>query len=228
MQLTLIETKEQRQPIISEDSPVIAHPPGGAAEDGAVEFGRFRVLMRQRRLLAGGVPIELGTRAFDVLMVLLEADGSLVTRDELLTRAWPGIVVSPDNLKVQVCALRKALGKDHDVIRTEPGRGYRLTAAVRRSSIADTECLPVADATEATAGSNAMLPVQLSAIAARLACLEGKLAEALQLLNERSQRDLDPFRPHGCWLGFSDRAKRRSSFGNGADASGATTFRRNG
>ena len=102
-----------------------------AADDRTLAFGRFRVLLRQRQLVADGVPIELGTRAFDLLLVLLEADGSLVTKDELLSRAWPGIVVAEENLKVQISALRKALGEDRDFIRTEFGRGYRFTGAVR-------------------------------------------------------------------------------------------------
>jgi DNA-binding winged helix-turn-helix (wHTH) protein len=101
-----------------------------AAADATLEFGRFRVLLRQRQLLADGVPVEVGTRAFDLLLVLLEADGSLVTKDELMSRVWPGIVVAEENLKVHICALRKALGEDRDVIRTEFGRGYRFTAAV--------------------------------------------------------------------------------------------------
>jgi DNA-binding winged helix-turn-helix (wHTH) protein len=101
--------------------------PGAAA---TLEFGRFRVLLRQRQLLAGGVPIELGTRAFDLLLALLEADGSLVTKDELLRRVWPGIVVAEENLKTQIFALRKALGEDREFIRTEFGRGYRFTATV--------------------------------------------------------------------------------------------------
>src|SRR6266853_2846235 len=102
-----------------------------AAAEATLEFGRFRVLLRQRRLVADGVPIELGTRAFDLLLVLLEADGSLVTKDELLSGAWPGIVVAEENLKVQISAVRKALGEDRDLIRTEFGRGYRFTGAVR-------------------------------------------------------------------------------------------------
>ena len=102
-----------------------------AAADKTLAFGRFRVRLRQRQLVADGVPIELGTRAFDLLLVLLEADGSLVTKDELLSRVWPGIVVAEENLKVQISALRKALGEDRDFIRTEFGRGYRFTEAVR-------------------------------------------------------------------------------------------------
>src|SRR5882672_4890363 len=110
-----------------------------AAADATLAFGRFRVLLRQRQLVVDGVPIELGTRAFDLLLVLLEADGSLVTKDELLSRVWPGIVVAEENLKVQISALRKALGEDRDFIRTEFGRGYRFTAAVR-STIAWNAC----------------------------------------------------------------------------------------
>src|SRR5271166_7177196 len=97
----------------------------------SLEFGRFRVLLRQRQLIADGAPVELGTRALDLLLVLLEADGLLVTKEELFRHVWPGIVVAEENLKVQISALRKALGEDRDFIRTEFGRGYRFTAAVR-------------------------------------------------------------------------------------------------
>jgi DNA-binding winged helix-turn-helix (wHTH) protein len=102
--------------------------------DARFEFGRFRVLLRRRQLVADGMPIELGTRAFDLLLALLDADGSLVTKGELLSRGWPGIVVAEDNLKVQISALRKALGKDRDLILTEFGRGYRFTGTVRSAS----------------------------------------------------------------------------------------------
>jgi DNA-binding winged helix-turn-helix (wHTH) protein len=102
-----------------------------AAAEPSLEFGRFRVLLRQRLLLADAAPIELGTRAFEFLLALLEADGSLVSKKDLLDRVWPDTVVVEQNLKVQVSALRRALGEDRDFIRTEFGRGYRFTAAVR-------------------------------------------------------------------------------------------------
>jgi DNA-binding winged helix-turn-helix (wHTH) protein len=102
-----------------------------ATSEASLEFGRFRVLLRQRLLVADGVPIELGTRAFELLLALLEANGALVTKVQLLARVWPGIVVAEDNLKVQVSALRRALGEDRNLICTEFGRGYRFTAAVR-------------------------------------------------------------------------------------------------
>ena len=106
--------------------------------DAELEFGRFRVLLRQRQLLADGVPVELGTRAFDLLLVLLDADGLLVPKEDLLTRVWAGIVVSEENLKVQVSALRKALRADRDIIRTECGRGYRFVGALRWNPAPDT------------------------------------------------------------------------------------------
>ena len=105
-----------------------------AGDDTALEFGRFRVLSRRRQLLADGKPIELGTRAFDLLMLLIEARGLLVTKDEILSRVWPGSVVEESNLHVQISALRKALGEDRGLIQTEFRRGYRFTADVHSTA----------------------------------------------------------------------------------------------
>jgi DNA-binding winged helix-turn-helix (wHTH) protein len=135
-------------------------------------------------LLAGGAPVELGARAFDVLMVLIEADGALVTKDELQSRVWPGIVVAPANLKVQICELRKALGEDREFIRTEHGRGYRFTAAARSAADAP-ECLSASRATTPQSGWEAASLVELSVIASELVRLEDRLAEALNLLGTR-------------------------------------------
>jgi DNA-binding winged helix-turn-helix (wHTH) protein len=104
---------------------------GPSEADTTLEFGRFRLLTRRRQLFADGAPVELGTRAIDLLMVLIDADGALVTKDELLDRVWPATFVDATNLKVQVCELRKALGEDRDFIRTEFGRGYRFTGSIR-------------------------------------------------------------------------------------------------
>jgi DNA-binding winged helix-turn-helix (wHTH) protein len=121
----------ENRPIRPDNSPMIRDWSNPGAVEATIEFGRFRVLLRQRQLVADGAPIEMGTRALDLLLVLLEANGSLVSKDELFSRVWPGIVVSEANLKVQISALRRALGDDRDFIRTEVGRGYRFTAAVR-------------------------------------------------------------------------------------------------
>jgi DNA-binding winged helix-turn-helix (wHTH) protein len=107
--------------------------PVPAAVEPIIEFGRFRVLPRRRELLADGLPVELGGRAFDLLLALIEADGLLVTKEALLNRVWPGRIVEENNLNVQILALRKALGTDRNVIRTEFGRGYRFLTACAQS-----------------------------------------------------------------------------------------------
>ena len=66
----------------------------------SVEFGRFRILPHRREVLADGRPIELGGRAYDVLMTLIEANGAVVSKDELINRAWPG------RIKRAICAPR--------------------------------------------------------------------------------------------------------------------------
>jgi Transcriptional regulatory protein, C terminal len=81
----------------------------------------------------GGPPVTQRTSG----LALLEADGSLVTKDELLGRVWPGIVVAEENLKTQISALRKALGADRDFIQTDFGRGYRFTGVARSNPAAD-------------------------------------------------------------------------------------------
>ena len=134
MQLQSIVRGEKREPTGQHNPGTLGDHAAPSPADMTFEFGRFRILTRRRQLLADGVPVELGTRAFDILMVLIDADGALVTKDELLGLVWPGIFVDASNLKVQISALRKALRDDRDFIRTEFGRGYRFTGAI--SSVA--------------------------------------------------------------------------------------------
>lgn len=181
MPLQSIMPKKQREPVRRDRLAMVKRQPSPAAADEALEFGRFRVLTRRRQLLADGVPVELGMRALDLLMVLIEADGALVTKKELVALVWPGIFVEETNLKVQILALRKALGEDRDLIRTEFGRGYRFTGVIR-SSAAIAERASAADVLEAPVVSKAVPQTDLSEIASQLVCLEAKLDEALNLL----------------------------------------------
>ena len=96
----------------------------------SVEFGRFRILPHRREVFAEGRPIELGGRAFDVLMALIEANGAVVGKDQLISRAWPGRIIEEGNLRAQIKALRIALA-DRDLIRTVAGRGYQFTGEIR-------------------------------------------------------------------------------------------------
>jgi non-specific serine/threonine protein kinase len=93
-----------------------------------LRFGRFELQPAARVLLAEGRPQALGSRAFDVLAVLVERRDRLVGKDELLDLVWPGSVVEENTLQVHVSALRKLLGAA--TIATIAGRGYRFTAAI--------------------------------------------------------------------------------------------------
>ena len=97
-------------------------------------FGRFVLRRRERLLLLDGAPVELGSRAVEVLLALVEADGALLTKGALMDRVWPDTAVEENNLQVQISALRRALGPDRDWIATVPGRGYRFTGPVEVQS----------------------------------------------------------------------------------------------
>jgi predicted ATPase/DNA-binding winged helix-turn-helix (wHTH) protein len=101
----------------------------------SIEFGRFRVLPHRREVLADGGQLELGGRAFDVLMALIDASGAVVSKDSLMRRVWPDRVVEENNLQAQISALRRAFGADRDLIRTVPGRGYQFAGQIRVVSI---------------------------------------------------------------------------------------------
>ncbi|HVJ55575.1 MAG TPA: winged helix-turn-helix domain-containing protein [Aliidongia sp.] len=87
--------------------------------------GRYR-LKPGHGLIAGGETVHVGAKALDILTVLIEAGGDLVTKDELLDQIWPGIVVEEHNIQVHVSALRKALGDEAGWIVTVSKRGYRF------------------------------------------------------------------------------------------------------
>jgi TolB-like protein/Tfp pilus assembly protein PilF len=88
-------------------------------------FGTFLLQQHERRLTRDGQPVLIGARAFDVLCVLVENAGQLVTKTDLLDTVWPGLVVEENNLQVHVSSLRRILGAE--TIATVPGRGYRFT-----------------------------------------------------------------------------------------------------
>ena len=66
-----------------------------------LEFGRFKVVPRRRELLADGRAVELGGRACDTLLALIEAGGSVIGKDALRRKGWPDRVVEENNLQVQ-------------------------------------------------------------------------------------------------------------------------------
>src|SRR5262245_37659166 len=95
-------------------------------------FGPFRLLPTQFLLLEGDKPVHVGSRALEILIVLLERAGELVSKQELMARVWPDIFVEPANLTVHISALRRALrdGRDGNrFIINVPGRGYSFVAS---------------------------------------------------------------------------------------------------
>ena len=92
-----------------------------------ITLGRVEIRPAERLLLVDGAAAPLGARAFDVLLALVERRDRVVSKNELLDLAWPGLVVEENNLSVQISALRKVLGAA--AIATVTGRGYRLALA---------------------------------------------------------------------------------------------------
>ncbi len=96
-----------------------------------MRFGAYTLDRTHRRLVVDGGPVQLGARAFDLLLALVDARDRVVAKDELIRRVWPGTLVDENNLTVHISALRKALhdgSAEQRVIRTVPGRGYRFVA----------------------------------------------------------------------------------------------------
>ena len=135
-------------------------------------FDRFVFEPTERRLRDGAAEVTVGPRAMDVLRVLLERAGRLVTKSELFDLAWPGLVVEETNLHVQVSTLRRILGAG--AITTVPGRGYRfawpvepLDATESRSNPAPGESQRTWVTPEPTANRVEVLPAPLMPLIGR-------------------------------------------------------------
>src|SRR5215472_542088 len=81
-------------------------------------FGAWEVDIEKRELRSSGLLVPLGGRSFDIVEVLVQASGRLVTKDQLMAAVWPGMVVEENTLQVHVAAIRKALGVDREVLKT--------------------------------------------------------------------------------------------------------------
>jgi predicted ATPase/DNA-binding winged helix-turn-helix (wHTH) protein len=111
-------------------------PAGGPAPCGerVLSFDDYELVPQRRLLLHAGNPVRVGTRALDILCLLVEQQGELVSKEQLMSFAWPDTYVHESNLKVNIAALRRALPSSNPqlpYIATVPGRGYRFTAQVR-------------------------------------------------------------------------------------------------
>jgi predicted ATPase/DNA-binding winged helix-turn-helix (wHTH) protein len=110
-----------------------------SAAPETISFGPFWLHIGQRRLEKDGSPIQLGGRALDLLIALVERAGTVVSKNDLLAKAWPDLIVDEGSLRVQIAGLRKALGDGEAGARyltTVSGQGYcfvgRLSDANRQ------------------------------------------------------------------------------------------------
>lgn len=129
-------------------------------------FETFEVQESQRQLLIGGQPAAVGARAFDLLLVLVQEHGRVVSKAELLDRVWTGQAVEENNIQVQISGLRKLLGAQ--AITTIPGRGYQLTQR------------PL-DASDAPPAMPAPTPATRGNLPAQLPTLYGREADSARL-----------------------------------------------
>src|SRR5213593_107164 len=145
--------------------------PGLPEVPATIEFGRFKVIRHRRELLADGRPVELGGRAFDTLMALIEARGTVLDKDQLMSLVWPDRVVEENNLPTQISGLRKVFGADRHLIRTVAGRGYQFTGEIRATA-------------DAAAGPPPSRMTNLPEAASELIGREAELGEVAALVTE--------------------------------------------
>src|SRR5215469_6755267 len=142
-------------------------------------FGPFQLLAARRELLAHGVPVTLGQRAFEILLLLVNRHGQLVTKDELMAEVWPGAVVEENNIQVHVSALRKVLataGDGERYLLTVAGRGYRFVAPVKRESAAELKA-PLTSAPDRTTAVPATIGAATNNLPQQLTTLIGREAD---------------------------------------------------
>ena len=90
------------------------------------ENGHWQIDLGRRELLSDGVAVPVGARAFEIIELLVQSANELVTKNDILSGVWPGAIVGENTLQVHISAIRKALGSDRTMLKTDSGRGYRL------------------------------------------------------------------------------------------------------
>ncbi|RZL39787.1 MAG: hypothetical protein EOP35_02810, partial [Rubrivivax sp.] len=102
-------------------------------------FGEFVLRPQERQLLKAGEPLAVTARAFDVLALLVQRNGRLVSKDELMQRVWAGVIVEDNNIAVQVAQLRKLIGAR--AIANISGVGYRFAVPLAEAGYAGSDNL---------------------------------------------------------------------------------------
>src|ERR1700692_4500432 len=141
--------------------------------DEIASFGPFRLLAAERLLYQGDVPLRLGSRALDILILLVERAGEVVSKRDLMAHAWPDVVVDESSLRAQLVSLRKALSDGQAGARyvaNIPGRGYCFVAPVWRAAMPrqlQTITAHPAPASKLVSDHDTRLPAQLTRVVGR-------------------------------------------------------------
>lgn len=134
-------------------------------------IGPLHVDLASRELFLDGQPVRIGSRAFDILAVLIAANGALVSKNAMLEQVWPDTIVEENNLQVHMSALRKVLGESRNLIQTVSGRGYRLVSreacAQQRSNAVRGDALETAEQSPSVRDVPNNLPASSSALIGR-------------------------------------------------------------
>src|SRR5215204_2894101 len=97
------------------------------------EFGKFTLDPGERVLLVDREPVHLSDKVFDTLLLLIQNNGKLLTKDEMMTSIWEESFVEEGNLAKNISRLRKILNADGvELIETMPKRGYRFRADIKQ------------------------------------------------------------------------------------------------
>ena len=179
-------------------------------------FDNVELLVGERRLLIDGRPRTVGARAFQLLLTLLEHRERVVSKEELLDAAWPGLVVEQNNVAVQIAAVRKVIGAE--AVSTVAGRGYkyaggpvRVTAGGPSADLAharpsvDTAARPARDGATPLIGRSADLRRLAELLAThRAVALTGPGGVGKTCLAQRLQSEVAHRYPHGTvWIDLS-------------------------
>jgi DNA-binding winged helix-turn-helix (wHTH) protein len=121
----------------SELAPAVA--PEKTVSPYYLQFSNFVVIPEARLLLCGGRPVTIGSRAFDLLVTLVQHRGQILSKERIIAFVWPSTTVDECNLRFQMVLLRKVLGREARLIKTIPGRGYLLAVDVPSLDLAETQ-----------------------------------------------------------------------------------------
>jgi predicted ATPase/DNA-binding winged helix-turn-helix (wHTH) protein len=111
----------------------------------AISFGPFRLIGAERRLERDGTHVRLGSRALELLIVLVERAEDVVSKRDLVAKVWPGLTVDESCLRFHVRSLRKALGDngaDARYIATIAGRGYSFIGSIVSEELGEPNPVP--------------------------------------------------------------------------------------